>query len=99
MAIRTMDTCPGFDATMKATEPRCYLSGPPIDAPVTVAFGSRDFLLRPHQSRHLGELPPGTHVETLPGCGHVPMADNPRAVTALITASTTRSQAGQRRSP
>jgi pimeloyl-ACP methyl ester carboxylesterase len=94
MAIRAMGSCPGFDATMKATEPRCYRSGPPIDAPVTVAFGSRDFLLLRHQSRHLDELPPGTHVETLPGCGHVPMADNPRAVAALITASTTRRRAG-----
>jgi pimeloyl-ACP methyl ester carboxylesterase len=80
MAIRAMGTGPGFDATMKATDSRCYLSGPPIDAPVTVAFGSRDFILLPHQSRHLDELPPGTRVETLPRCGHVPMADEPRAV-------------------
>ena len=26
-----------------------------------------------------------TKAETLPGCGHVPMADNPAAVAALIT--------------
>jgi pimeloyl-ACP methyl ester carboxylesterase len=90
MAIRAMGTCPGFDATMKATEPRCYLSGPSIDAPVTVGFGSRDFLLLPHQSRHLDELPPGTRVDILPGCGHVPMADNPRAVTTFITAAAAR---------
>lgn len=82
-----MATCPGFEATLKATAPRCYLSGPRIDAPVTVAFGSRDFLLLAHQSRHLDELPPGTQVGTLAGCGHIPMADNPGAVTALITAS------------
>jgi pimeloyl-ACP methyl ester carboxylesterase len=87
MAVRAMGTCPGFDATMKASEPRRYLSGPSIDAPVTVAFGSRDFLLRPRQSRHLDELPPGTRVGILPGCGHVPMADNPRAVTTFITAA------------
>jgi pimeloyl-ACP methyl ester carboxylesterase len=101
MAVRAMGTCPGFDATMKATEPRRYLrrhlSGRPIDVPVTVGFGSRDFLLLPRQSRHLDELPPGTRVETLPDCGHVPMADNPRAVTALITAATARGHAGRRR--
>jgi len=93
--IRAMGTCPGFDATLKATATRRYLSGPPIDTPVTVAFGSRDLLLLPHQSRHLDELPPGTHLGTLPGCGHVPMADNPSAVTALITTSTTRGLPGK----
>jgi pimeloyl-ACP methyl ester carboxylesterase len=67
---------------------RCYRAGPRIDAPVTIAFGSRDFLLRKRQSRHLDQLPAGTRVEVLPGCGHIPMADDPDAVTALITAST-----------
>jgi pimeloyl-ACP methyl ester carboxylesterase len=85
MAIRALGTCPGFGATMRATV-RPYRSGPPIGAPVTVAFGSRDLLLLRHQSRHLGELPPGTRCVTLPRCGHVPMADDPAAVTALITA-------------
>jgi pimeloyl-ACP methyl ester carboxylesterase len=87
MAVRAMGECPGFDATMRATEPRCYRAGAPIDAPVTVAFGSRDRLLLPHQSRHLDELPPGAHVEELAGCGHVPMADRPDAVAALIIAA------------
>jgi pimeloyl-ACP methyl ester carboxylesterase len=90
MAIRAMGTSPGFDATMKATDSRCYLSGPPIEAPVTVAFGARDLILLPHLSRHLDELPPGTQVETLPGCGHVPMADTPRAVVTFITAAAGR---------
>jgi pimeloyl-ACP methyl ester carboxylesterase len=87
-AVRALGTCPGFDATLKATT-RGYRSGPPIGAPVTVAFGSRDLLLR-RRSRHLGELPPGTRPGSLPHCGHVPMADNPAAVTALITAASAR---------
>jgi pimeloyl-ACP methyl ester carboxylesterase len=66
---------------------------PAIDAPVTVGFGSRDFVLLPHQSRHLDQLPPGTRVETLPGCGHVPMVDNPHAVATFITAATVRAGA------
>jgi pimeloyl-ACP methyl ester carboxylesterase len=96
MAVRAMGTGPGFDATMKATEPRCYRAGPPIDAPVTVAFGSRDRLLLPHQSRHLGELPRGTRVETLAGCGHVPMADDPAAVAAVVVAGADRARPGRR---
>jgi pimeloyl-ACP methyl ester carboxylesterase len=82
-----------------STVTRRYLSGPPIDAPVTVAFGYRDLLLFRHLSRHLGELAPGTHLGTLPGCGHVPMADNPLAVTALITASTAGGLPGKRQAP
>jgi pimeloyl-ACP methyl ester carboxylesterase len=88
--VDALGTCPGFDATLAATATRRYRAGPPIDAPVTVAFGSRDHLLLPRQSRHLDELPAGTHLVTLPGCGHVPMGDNPAAVTALITAAAAR---------
>jgi pimeloyl-ACP methyl ester carboxylesterase len=97
MAIRAMATGPGFDATMAATAPRCYRSGPAFDAPVTVGFGARDFLLRPHRSRQVDQLPPGTHVAPpLPGCGHVPMADNPGAVTAFIATATSRGHAGRK---
>jgi pimeloyl-ACP methyl ester carboxylesterase len=63
-------------------------------APVTVAFGSRDLVLLPRQSRHLDQLPPGTCLETLPAGGHVPMTDNPGAVTALILHSTAREGGG-----
>lgn len=89
-AVSALGTSPGFDATLAATATRHYRAGPPIDAPVTVAFGSRDRVLLPWQSRHLDELPAGTHLVTLHGCGHVPMGDNPTAVTALITAAAER---------
>jgi pimeloyl-ACP methyl ester carboxylesterase len=87
-AIRAMGTCPGFDATMKASATG-YRAGPLIEAPVTVAFGSRDHLLR-RRSRQLGELPPGTRLAPLPHCGHVPLADDPAAVAALIATSAAR---------
>jgi pimeloyl-ACP methyl ester carboxylesterase len=85
--IAAMGTCPGFEATLRATAGRRYQSGPPVGAPVTVAFGSRDRLLLRGQSRHLGQLPSGTRRGMLPGCGHVPMADSPAAVAGLITAA------------
>ncbi len=94
-AIRDMGACPGFDTAMTAAARRRYVSGSPIDSPVTVAFGSRDFLLL-SPSRHLDELPPGTHVDTLPGCGHVPMTDDPGAVAALIVTATTHAVTGNR---
>lgn len=89
-AIRAMGTCPGFEATLAATARRRFLAASPIGAPVTVAFGSRDILLLPRQSRHLDQLPAGTKAETLPGCGHVPMADDPGAVAEFITRTAMR---------
>jgi pimeloyl-ACP methyl ester carboxylesterase len=90
--VEAMARCPGFEPTLRATAERCYRAGPPIDAPVTVAFGSRDRILLRHRSRHVDELPPGTRVAELPGCGHVPMPDDPGAVTALIIAATERAR-------
>ena len=92
-AVHAIGACPGFDATFTATARRRYLAATPITAPVTVAFGSRDWLLLRHQSRCPFQLPPGTRVEALSGCGHVPMADDPGAVTALITRSARRAAA------
>ncbi len=85
-AIRAMGSCSGFDATFAATLPRHYTARAPLNAPVTVAFGTRDRLLLPG-SRRLEELPAGTRVVRLPGCGHLPMLDDPEAVATLITAS------------
>jgi pimeloyl-ACP methyl ester carboxylesterase len=84
-AVTSMGTCPGFEATLAATARCRYLATAPITAPLTLAFGSRDVLLLPRQSRHVDQLPPGTQAETLPGGGHVPMPDAPGAVAELIT--------------
>jgi pimeloyl-ACP methyl ester carboxylesterase len=97
--LRDMGDCPGFDATMKATTHiRCdpNLSTGPTACPVTVAFGSRDWLLRPRQSRCIERLPGHRHIAALPGCGHVPMADDAHAVTAFI-AKTASEADGSRR--
>ena len=95
-AIQAMGTCPGFDDALNATARRQYQATAPVGAPVTVAFGSRDRLLLRRQSRHLDQLPPDTHVAALPGCGHLPMADDPQAVTAIIIESAGRAVAKNR---
>ena len=89
-SIEAMGTCPGFDAAFAATVHRHYTAGPALGAPVTVAFGSRDLLLLPGQSRHVDQLPPGTRSVELSGCGHVPMSDSPAAVVAVISESAAR---------
>jgi pimeloyl-ACP methyl ester carboxylesterase len=84
-AIAEMAGCRGFDATLRATAKRHYAASAvtAIDAPVTVAYGTRDLLLR-RRSRRRDQLPAGTRFSTLARCGHVPMADNPAAVVDLI---------------
>jgi pimeloyl-ACP methyl ester carboxylesterase len=92
-ALHELGTCPGFDATLKATRRRRIRGAQQVSAPVTVAFGSRDLVLLRHQSRNLGELPPDTQSSTLPGCGHLPMTDDPARVTDLIVTSAARASA------
>lgn len=92
-AVRSLGTCHGFEATLNATARRRIDGVRQVTAPVTVAFGTRDIVLLKHQSRHLGELPPGTRSGTLPGCGHLPMIDDPAAVTDLIVKSAARASA------
>lgn len=92
-ALQALGACPGFGATLKATARRRLRDAQQVAAPVTVAFGSRDVVLLRHQSRDLGELPPGTRSSTLPGCGHLPMSDDPAGVSDLIIASASRSSA------
>jgi pimeloyl-ACP methyl ester carboxylesterase len=98
-AIGSLGTGPGFDAALNATPNRRIQATAPLGAPVTVAFGSRDLLLLPHQSRHTDQLPPGTYVQKLPGCGHVPISDNPSAVITLITQSAARAAAAPAKRP
>ena len=88
-AVESLGRCPGFEAALAGTARRRYLATTPITAPVTVAFGSRDLLLR-HPARRLDQLPLHTQAEVLPGCGHVPIADDPAAVAALITQTAAR---------
>ena len=86
-AIHALGAAPGFDAALAATLPRHAVAPPDLEAPVTVAFGTRDLLLLPWQARHVELLPAGTRVRRLPRCGHIPMADDPSAVAALILSS------------
>ncbi|MHC1563188.1 alpha/beta fold hydrolase [Actinomycetospora sp. C-140] len=56
--------------------------------PTTVGWGARDLLLPRWQSRRLRRALPDAAVYVLPGCGHVPMGDDPALVADLILAAT-----------
>ncbi|MFJ9682137.1 alpha/beta fold hydrolase [Streptomyces sp. NPDC101194] len=52
--------------------------------PVTVAWGSRDRLLLRRQGIRAKHTIPGARLIRLPGCGHVPMNDDPALVARVV---------------
>lgn len=77
----------GFDQTF-ASATR-FTDGELITVPVTVAFGTHDFLLPP-SARLRTALPPQTRWFEPEGWGHVPMWKDPEGVARLILSSTQR---------
>ncbi len=65
-----------------------FTGGRNLDLPITVAFGTKDHLLRPRGYRLPDELPSHTRWISLPGCGHVPMWDNPDLIARTILEGT-----------
>lgn len=72
-----------FEETFEAGKGQRFTGGQSIDAPVTVAWHSRDPLF---SAKHctVAELPPHTRVVQLRGCGHVPTWDDPPLVLETI---------------
>lgn len=74
---------PDFDAHLASTRRERFRDGQAIEVPVTVAWGEKERLLPP-KARCRDELPAHARVVTLPGCGHLPMSDDPALVVATI---------------
>ncbi|UYM23147.1 alpha/beta hydrolase [Streptomyces albus] len=58
------------------------------DVPVTVAWGSRDRILLRRQGVRAKQVIPKARLIRLPGCGHVPMNDDPALVARVILDAT-----------
>ncbi|MER5769622.1 alpha/beta fold hydrolase [Streptomyces sp. NPDC001985] len=54
------------------------------DVPVTIAWGTRDRLLPPRQGVRAKRAIPRARLVRLPGCGHVPMNDDPALVARVL---------------
>jgi pimeloyl-ACP methyl ester carboxylesterase len=93
-AVHDMAAAPGFRETLRALEKRQFEDGAAITVPVTVAFGSRDRVLLPGVARRRDQLPDQTRWVTLPGCGHVPMFDDPAATADLLLRASDPATAG-----
>ncbi|KUP95754.1 alpha/beta fold hydrolase [Thermobifida cellulosilytica] len=73
-----------------ASEVARYSFAAHVDCPVTVGWGECDRVLTPRAAHRVAERIAHARLVRLPGCGHVPMADRP-ALVAAVVAETARS--------
>jgi pimeloyl-ACP methyl ester carboxylesterase len=73
----------GFDPTLRAGR-RITFQGKVQDVPITIAWGTRDRLLRVSQALRAQQALPHARFMWLHGCGHVPMADDPELVARVL---------------
>lgn len=83
-ALRNLAASPVFDATVDALLASSYARDGAPGVPVTIAWGTRDRLLLPRQGPRAVRANPGARLVELPGCGHLPMADDPERVAAVL---------------
>jgi pimeloyl-ACP methyl ester carboxylesterase len=62
----------------------------PADVPVTIGWGTRDRLLPPRQALVAKAGVPTARLVPLPGCGHVPMTDDPDLVADVLLRGSSR---------
>ncbi|MFJ2900396.1 alpha/beta fold hydrolase [Streptomyces sp. NPDC087218] len=73
----------GFHQTLAAGRDALFTDDVP-GLPVTVAWGSRDRILLRRQGVRAKRVVPDARLVRLPGCGHVPMNDDPALVSRVI---------------
>ncbi|WP_338694094.1 alpha/beta fold hydrolase [Streptomyces sp. Q6] len=73
----------GFRQTLEAGRTVRFRDDIP-DVPVTIAWGTRDRLLVRRQGIRAKHTLPDARLVRLPGCGHVPMNDDPALVARVI---------------
>ncbi|MEU8698275.1 alpha/beta fold hydrolase [Streptomyces sp. NPDC048680] len=73
----------GFHETLAAGREVLFTDDVP-ELPVTIAWGSSDRLLLRRQGIRAKHTVPGARLVRLPGCGHVPMNDDPALVARVI---------------
>ncbi|MDN3356185.1 alpha/beta fold hydrolase [Actinomadura sp. DC4] len=73
----------GFSPTLRAGRGITF-NGALRDVPATIAWGTRDRLLRTGQAVRAQQNLPHVKFVWLPDCGHVPMADDPKLVAKVL---------------
>jgi pimeloyl-ACP methyl ester carboxylesterase len=89
-AVRSLAGSQAFDQTLEVLTRGYFSDGSAIQAPTTVAWGQRDRLLLPRQSRRAGRAIPRARILMLEGCGHVPTWDDPEQVARVLLEGSAR---------
>ena len=82
--MRALAASRAFDSDLAEAPHERFLPGPALGVPVTIAWAQRDRLLLPRQGPRAIRRIPGARLITLPGCGHVPMWDDPPLVARVL---------------
>lgn len=93
--MQAMIDAVGFTPSLAAGE-KIIFAGEVPDVPVTIAWGSRDWLMRRPRGESVIRLIPHVRLLRLPGCGHVPMNDNPELVAHVLLTGSDHEQPHQR---
>jgi pimeloyl-ACP methyl ester carboxylesterase len=76
---------PAFEDALEAFEHFRFVQGDELrGVPVTVAWGTRDWLLLPREARRVPRALPSADFLWLRGCGHLPMFDDPALVACVL---------------
>ncbi|XVU30064.1 alpha/beta fold hydrolase [Actinoplanes sp. CA-054009] len=81
---RALVAAPGFGAARNRLGQWRYRPGMADGIPVTIAWGTRDLVLPYRQAARARVLLPRARHVRLPGCGHLPFADDPHTCARLL---------------
>ncbi|WP_326945288.1 alpha/beta hydrolase [Amycolatopsis sp. NBC_01307] len=79
-------TAPGFEPTAAQSRGSFRFTGPVTGVPVTIAWAQHDRVLARPRVAELRKVAPNGTFTLLPGCGHVPMSDDPELVAKTLLA-------------
>lgn len=80
---RALREATGFEATLDAGRSLLFTHDV-AEVPVTIGWGTKDRVLLRRQGIRAKRVIPGARLVRLPGCGHVPMSDDPALVARVI---------------
>ncbi|UYM07192.1 alpha/beta fold hydrolase [Solicola gregarius] len=86
-----MARSPGYKPTARAAAKYDCHAVPVV--PTTIAWGTRDRVLPPRQAAIARRRLPAARHLSLPGCGHVPMIDDPELIVQVIRLGVSRQDA------
>lgn len=92
--LAALRSAPAFNATLRTGRTFSW-TGPEPTVPLTVAWAELDKILPPRQASRAKALLPNAHHVTLPGCGHVPMIDDPALVAGAILDTCARADSAE----